>query len=118
MFIGIDIEDNKRFLNWSDEKLGRVFFSDEILYAKKYKDYLMHLTAIWCCKEAVIKAFKSKDLVYTDVFVSHLDNVPLIDLLDEKNIKLYNLAKNLGVGRIEVSLSHEKDKSVAVAISF
>ena len=107
--LGIDIEDNSRFKDKSDEFYNRIFTKNEMEYCKSKTNYAAHFCARYCAKEAVIKALSYKNIKisgYNVIEVYHGKfNEPRVRILDT-NIPKYN---------IRISIAHEKDKSVAVA---
>jgi len=114
--IGVDIEDNSRFEKFTEEKLKRIFDDSELAYCNKFKDRLPHLTGHWCAKEAVIKALQTNTISYKDVVISHDGDVPVVDLNLEKNKKLCEILQKKHKKSVKISISHEKNKSIAVAI--
>lgn len=108
--IGIDIIENQRMINKDDSFIKR------ILSLKEYEKYvsfnneqrkLEYLSSRFACKEALFKACKvgNKDLNYTDISIlNDLNNAPYIEIRNEKK------------SEFEVSISHEKNYSVAIVI--
>jgi len=109
--IGVDIEDISRFANKdriADKKfLERIFTPSEIDYCYLKSNPAPHLCARFCAKEAVIKALGSIGInhsKYNDIEVYHNElGAPLVRICDNDDIK------------IEISLSHDKTKAVAIA---
>lgn len=112
--IGVDIEDNSRFANKDRVKDSKFF---EIIFTQSELDYCFsksipapHLCARFCAKEAIIKALTYKGIKhskYNDIEIYHGENgAPYVRFLDET---LHNL-------KVDISISHDKDKSIAVAI--
>lgn len=115
MEIGIDIEENSRFKNFSDDKLTRMFTQNEIEYAKKFVNFENHLCAFWCAKEAVIKAFSNKKIEFTQIEISHNeDGKPFI--VKNETIKMF--LKQSNFTDIKISISHAKDYSTAVCLLY
>jgi holo-[acyl-carrier protein] synthase len=116
--LGIDIVSNKRIeqsINRFGERfLKRIYTDREIEYCRSYKDFVPCLAARWAAKEAAIKAFfqvfgivlkfKQIEVVGKKGYPAKV-NLPseFSRLLEERNLYLL------------VSLSHEKEYSVAVA---
>ena len=112
--IGVDIEDISRFHNKSLENdskfLNRIFTQNELEYCFKSSNPAPHLTARYCAKEATVKALSNlynKVVGYSKIEVLKKDNgsVYINILIDELKKYNYNL-----------SISHEKDKSIAFVI--
>jgi holo-[acyl-carrier protein] synthase len=117
--IGIDIVENRRIeelLNKHGENfLKKVFFPSEVEYCKSFKDFIPCLAARWAVKEAVIKAF-----FQTFGILLSLKN---IEVLGRKGspaeVKIHGIGKEIlekEKKHIWISLSHEKNYSVAVAM--
>lgn len=108
--IGIDIVENNRMIN-KDE-----LFIKRILSDKEFKIYINfsneqrrieYLSSRFAAKEAVFKAYKKgeKDFNYKDISVlNDADGAPYIEMKNKKDESL------------EVSISHEKNYSVAIVI--
>ena len=103
--LGIDIEENSRFENKSQEFLNRIFTKNELDYSKKSKKYSQHLCARFCAKEAAIKALYT--LGIEDVYLSD------IEILNKPNGVPYIIIRKYPNLKIKVSLSHAKTHSVA-----
>jgi len=109
---GIDIEDISRFENKTLEKdpkfLFRIFSQREITYCLKDCNSSRHFAARFCAKEAAIKAIcalTDKKIPYNKIEILNKGNgVPYINILDEE-FKDYKFL---------VSMSHEKDKAIAI----
>ncbi len=108
--IGIDIIETKRIKNLIKNKkfLKRVFNVEEITYCESKKNKEQHYAARFAAKEAIWKALSGKiKISLKDIVIKNIQTgKPIVEF---KNAK----AKNI---KIEVSLSHTKDYSVAVAI--
>ncbi len=108
--IGIDIIGTKRIKKLIKNKrfLERVFSKEEIDYCESKKNKEQHYSARFAAKEAVWKSLAGKySIALKDIVIKNINNGKPIVVL--KNKKLKNI-------KIEVSLSHTKDYSVAVAI--
>ena len=115
MEIGIDIEQNNRFKDFSAEKLNKIFTQKEIDYAMKFIDYEKHFCAFWCVKEAVIKAFSNKMLNFKDIQIDHAENGKPF-LIKTPQIK--NELERVSLNEIKISISHSKDYSVATCLIY
>ena len=107
--LGIDIEDNSRFENKDDSFYSRIITKDEIKYCMSKSHPAPHFCASFCAKESVIKALSQKGIKiskYNDIeiYLGELSE-PHVRILDDRYSHIC----------VEVSLSHDKTKSVAVA---
>ncbi len=112
--IGIDIVSNER-IKKAIEKFGerflkRIYTPLEIEYCKRQSDYVSCLSARWAGKEAILKA------IYQNRGV--LLRFSEIEILGDfgKPAKVRLLREDLKNLQISLSLSHEREYSVAVAI--
>ena len=113
MEVGIDIEDNERFKNLSKTMLDRTFSKKELERAFKYVNYHEKLCAMWCAKEATVKAFSNLNLKFKDIEVCNDSfGKPFIYLNDTIKAEL----KRLGCKEIKISISHSKKSSAAICI--
>ena len=111
--LGVDIEDISRFANKSrteDKKfLERIFTLNELDYCYSKPNPEASLCARFCVKEAVIKALSYKGIKHSklnDIEVYHGQyGEPYVRILDSD---LSNI-------RIDISISHDKTKAIAVA---
>jgi len=118
--VGIDNVQSKRMkemlLKWADRVENRVFDEEELEYSKAKGETHLHLAARFAAKEALFKALGkglSEGMTWTDVTV----------LNDEKGKpslhlkrKARDIADEMGVLRIHVSLTHTDECAVAVVI--
>ena len=110
--LGIDIELISRFKNKDrlhDKKfLERIFTTSELDYCFSKKNFASHLCARFCAKEAVIKALSSIGIKHSklnDIEVYHgKNNESLVRIEGINNINIH------------ISLSHDKDRAIAVAL--
>ncbi len=116
--IGIDIVSNERIKKaiekFGDRFINRVYTQKEIKYCKSKRNIYQCLSARWACKEAVIKAFYQEFgilLRFSQIEVLGTEGLPA-----QVNILLENLEEILKGKRVIVSISHEQDYSVAVAM--
>lgn len=115
MEIGVDIEKNERFKNISKHFLERVYTKNEILYAQKFKNPHEHFCAMWCLKEATVKAFSNLKIPFLEIELSVApDGKPML----VKNETILNELKRLNLTDIKISLSHSKDYSTAVCLIY
>ncbi len=112
--LGVDIVSNERIKRaverFGERFLKRVFTQEELKYCKSQKAFYPCLSARWACKEAVIKALYQEFGV-----LLHLREVQILgDAGKPARVKI--LREGLEDIRVVVSLSHERDYSVAVAL--
>lgn len=107
--IGIDIEDISRFKKYSLENdldfLSTIYSENELQYCFSKKTAAKHLAARFCAKEAFIKALPN-----------YIDNIQFneINITNLKNGKPTITCKKFPNYKCLVSLSHEKEKAIAV----
>ena len=115
MEIGIDIENNDRFKEINDHFLTRTYTEREIAYAKSKKNASEIFCALWCVKEATVKAFSNKKISFKEIEVLHDDGgKPYIT----KNTTIKNELEKLAACEIKISISHSKDYSTAVCLIY
>jgi len=115
--IGIDIVQNDRIRKaiekFGDRFINRIYTKKEIDYCNSQKDSIPCLSARWACKEAVIKAVFQETgvlLKFKEVEVNGNRGMPArVVIRNDKALKM------LGEKRVIVSISHERNHSVAVA---
>ncbi len=106
--IGIDIEDISRFKDKPDEFYSRLFTDDEIKYCKSNINPAPHFAARFCAKEAVFKALSAYGI--------NIPSYKNIEILKKDTGVVYvRLPQNIKK-TIHLSISHEKDKAIAIAI--
>jgi len=95
--------------------LTRVFTSIEIDYCSGRKMGYQHYAARWAAKEAVLKTLGTgwaSGIQWTDVELSNLPSGKPV-------IRLYNraaeVARDLGIDEVLISVSHTRDFAVAFA---
>ena len=108
--IGCDIEDISRFKNKDEKFLNRIYTQNELDYCLKSKNPAPHLCARFCAKEATVKALSNlypKTVSYNNIEILKNENgsVYINILIDE--LKKYHYS---------LSISHEKEKSLAFVI--
>jgi phosphopantethiene--protein transferase domain len=112
--IGVDIVSNER-IRKAVEKFGerflkRIYTPLELEYCKKQADWVACLSVRWAGKEAVLKAvYQSKGIVL---------KFSEIEILGDfgKPAKVRLLREGLKSLHVLISLSHEREYSVAVAV--
>jgi holo-[acyl-carrier protein] synthase len=118
--VGIDNIQNERMkeilIKWSDRVEDRVFNENELEYSKSKGETHLHLAARFAAKEALFKALGkglSEGMTWTDVKVFNDESgKPFIEL--KRRAK--EIADEMGVKTIHVSLSHTDVCSMAVVI--
>lgn len=107
--IGIDIVDIKELkqipFNTKPGFYKKIFTPDEIKYCLKYKNFYEHFAGKFAIKEAVKKSINDK-ISLLDIETYHIRLKPQIRLKKLRKKYLFH-----------VSVSHEKDLAIAVAIS-
>ena len=106
--IGVDIEDISRFKNFSRENdlvfLSSIFTEQELIYCYSKKNYVKHLAARFCAKEAFIKASGlSSKIKFNEIEIINLET-------RKPKICMPQKYKSL---ECKLSLSHDKDKAIA-----
>lgn len=112
--LGIDIEDISRFenkdLNKDSKFLKMIFTENELEYCYSFKNYAEHLCARFCVKEAVIKV-----LAYKGIKHVKLNNIEVYKgKLGEPYVRLLDC--DYSNTKIDISISHEKSKAIAIAM--
>ena len=112
--IGVDIVSNERIRKaverFGERFLKRIYTPLELEYCKKQADWIACLSARWAGKEAVLKAvYQSKGIVLKFSEIEILGNFG-------KPAKVRLLREGLKNLHVLISLSHEKEYSVAVAV--
>lgn len=116
--IGIDIVSVKRLKElvdrWGRRFLEKVFTSTEIDYCLDRKDSHLSLSARFAAKEAMVKALGGRaDITFKDIEIVNTEaGMPIIN----PGIRLKEKLDRIGIKNIHLSLSHEKDYSVACVI--
>lgn len=107
--IGVDIEDISRFVDKPQAFYERVFTPLEIEYCLSKRNPAPHFAARFCAKEATYKALSSAGI--------HNIVISQIEVYNDKNacprIRLLNTDIKC---KINLSLSHEKEKAIAFAM--
>ena len=111
----VDLNRVRKLLNKSQTKFEeRCFTQNEIIYANRFNDPAKRLGARFAAKEAVMKSLGKgwRQLSWKDIEISG-GGKPKIIL----HGKAKELANELNINNIHVSLSHEEDKAIAFTIS-
>lgn len=117
--IGTDILSIERFRT-SHSKLGekflnKIFTEAEKTYCNKHKDPIVHFTARFSAKEAVVKALGTgfdEMLSFHDIEISNDEKGKPFVTLSPKSSTYYNHPT------IQISLSHCKEYATATAIAY
>lgn len=99
MNIGCDIVKNNRLIDKSEEFINKVLTEKEQLLYKKYG--LEFLAGRFAAKEAVMKC---------------LDNIKNLSFRDIEILKDKNGAPTCNIDNVKVSISHEKEYTIAYAL--
>ena len=111
----VDLNRVRKLLNKSQTKFEeRCFTQNEIIYANRFNDPAKRLGARFAAKEAVMKSLGKgwRQLSWKDIEISG-GGKPKIIL----HGKAKELANELNINNVHVSLSHEEDKAIAFTIS-
>ena len=118
--IGIDLVDCARIENsidrFGDRFLHRVFTEGEIAYSQSMKFPARHLAARFAAKEALSKAFGTgigKSMGWRDLDVRKKESGEPYVVLSGRAEKM---AKERGVEKISISLSHTDQSGMATII--
>lgn len=115
MELGIDIEQNERFKDISENFKARAFTPSEIEFAEKRKNKHQVYCSFWCVKEAVVKAFSNRALNFQSInILATKEGRPYIEL----NETIKSELEKLGMQEIKISISNAKDYSTAVCIIY
>lgn len=116
--VGVDIVSVERFKEiterWGKRFLQRVFTPAEIEYCLERKNPYPSLSARFATKEAMVKALGGKvNITFRDIEVSHTETGrPIINI----NERLKECLESHGIKGIHLSLSHERDYSIACVV--
>lgn len=111
--IGIDIEKNSRFENWTEEGFKRVFSEKEIEYCNRFENKEEHYCGFFCVKEAFVKALDDDGINFTQIEVLHEESgKPYINVTPY----IQSILHEHFVSRIQVSISHTAEYSTAVVL--
>ncbi len=111
--VGVDIVKNQRIKEaverYGERFLKRVYTEEELRYCQNQKAFYECLSARWACKEAVLKAFYQAYGVML--------RLSEVEVLGDrgKPARVRILRKGFEDCKVLVSLSHEREYSVAIA---
>ena len=117
--VGIDILEVAR-IDHSDAFINKIAREEEIAYIKSSPCQSLQaqrLTALFCVKEAVMKALemgKNSGVVFKDIQLCHEDSGKPYVKLHGKALEKYST--HFADKKIEVSLSHTENYATAIAI--
>ena len=115
MDLGIDIEQNERFKDISENFKKRAYTKEEIEYAEGKKNKHQVYCSFWCVKEATVKAFSNRALSFQEINITATEEGrPYII----KNETITNELKKLGMSEIKISISNAEDYSTAVCLIY
>ncbi len=116
--VGVDIVKNERIREaierFGEKFLRRIYTQRELDYCNSRRDSVPCLSARWACKEAVLKAFYAEFgvlLRFREIEVLGNRGKPAEVLIHRREVE-----DLLGGRRVVVSISHEREYSVAVAV--
>ncbi|MFY9398401.1 MAG: holo-ACP synthase [Desulfomonilia bacterium] len=117
--VGIDIVDTSRvqsLIERHGERFERrVFTPAEISYCRRKRHPFPHYSARFAAKEAAAKALGTgfgRGIRFTDIAIENEGDAPRIVLRNRAR----EIADELGVSRLHVSLSHERSSAVAMVV--
>lgn len=119
--IGTDITECLRIANMIERHgelfIGRVYTDHEISYCSTRKAATQHYAGRWAAKEAVLKALGTgwrRGISWRDVEVRNIaSGAPTIAL----HAAARDVADDLGVYRMHISISHARSHAIAYAIA-
>lgn len=118
IYTGLDIVSNIRIMDayrkFGEKFLRRIYTNRELEYCFKKKDFAGCLAARFAAKEAFIKAFYK----YSGYKPSFKEIEVLGSHGSPATIELHLEAFDLSYCQIDVSITHEKDYSVAFVVLF
>ncbi|HNT34024.1 MAG TPA: holo-ACP synthase [bacterium] len=119
--VGLDLVDVERVRNclerYGERFKGRVFTEKEVAYCDRYRYSYENYASRFAAKEATLKALgigKSRGVAWTDVEVTRNPGEAPKILLHGKAAEI---AENLAIVRLHVSLAHERDIAQAIVIA-
>ena len=114
--IGVDLVDVRRIegiiFRWQDRFLRRIFTEKEIHYCNNKKNPAQRFATRYAAKEALVKALFPKGeegILMHDIEIDEKDRRPKINLCGN----VQNYAKERGVQKIHLMLSHDGDYGIA-----
>ncbi len=105
--IGIDIVENSRMQDKSEEFIKRILSKSEVEVYNNKQNKVQYLASRFAAKEAIFKVFKcgDKTLNYND-----------ISILNDENGAPYILMNSTKRDDLKISISHERNYSVAIVM--
>jgi holo-[acyl-carrier protein] synthase len=117
--IGTDLVDIRRIealmARYASRFITRVFTPEEIEYSTKRQDAASCFAGRFAAKEAAFKALsaeRSSGIGFKEMQVRVSQNIPRLELTG----KAQERARDLGVTRIHLSISHDKGCAVAIVV--
>ncbi|NPA12891.1 MAG: holo-[acyl-carrier-protein] synthase [Aquificae bacterium] len=122
IYTGIDIVENSRVQRvlekYKDRFLNKLYTSKETQYCLSKTDYIPCLSSRFAVKEAFVKAFfqySGEILPYLSIEVLGERGKPATVVLHPKNERIKGFLNRI---KYTISLSHEKNYSVAVVVIY
>lgn len=118
--IGTDIVNVNRIKKIILQKKNRfydkIFTEKEIEYISNGGDIATTVAGIFAAKEAISKVLGTGigPVKWKEIEILHNNGKPYVNLIDNGKVKL----NELGLDRVEISISHEDDYAVAFAIGY
>ena len=117
--VGIDIVEVDR-IDYSDSFMNKIALDCEIEYIKKSNCIALRrqrLTALFCVKEAVMKALgtgASEGITFKDICLKHEKNgKPFVELKGKAFVRFTEMFSGKS---IEISISHTQNYATAIAV--
>jgi len=114
--VGIDIVNVEFISNLSEKSFDRIFLKSEISYCKKKENPDLHFAGRYACKEAILKSFglsKDAGLMYNFIeIINNRDGRPFVNF----HGNLLKYIKKNNISNVHISISHNKEFAVAIAI--
>lgn len=107
--IGIDIVKIDRFIRNDEKFLKKIFTKKEIEYCSKKRNPSQHFAVRFAAKEAIKKAIgkEGQKIEFKNIkIISNINDKPTVEISNGSYQKM----------NWQISLSHDKDTAVAVAI--
>lgn len=117
--IGVDLVDVRRMeaiiFRWQERFLRRIFTEQEIHYCNNKKNPAQRFATRYAAKEAFMKAMYPKGqegISMRDIEIGEKENRPVVNLFG----KVREFAKEIGVKKTHLMLSHDGDYGIANVI--
>lgn len=116
--VGIDLVKIKRINDLIKKKnfFSKVFTDREIKFLETKNMSSASVAGLWAAKEAVAKLVKTgfgASLGFQDIEIYHNDGAPYVNL---SKVKLKSLLIDKNIEDIDISISHDGDYAIAIAI--